>query len=742
MLWSIVASQSAITNSLEQVWDGSGMNSTILQLVSNNQWLYCAAILTFRLVIVGMAWSWSLPHFELSESPKYFVWIVKTANNILIGVVFSLLLTLFLAEAGVYRPTIEWIAFIAFAVAGLIVGFSLKKKFMSDHLLQSIPGIIIFAIGIAAIMNLPKCGEWIAGGWDPGVYQNQGVNVAESGTFHPSARACYKELTTEEFEAFTRGGTDYRECFTGIPVNPETRKFDHYFFRLTPAFVANIARAGGLRAATRVNYIAGMLVLIMFAAMLIANKCRKAHIFFSIIFLLTQPLWLYHLHIPTTEMLHLFLLCGIGFLLPIRERDSYSILLISLILFLGILNRLSFLPFAAIFVFIVAYLDLGRKDRKCVYWERGSQLAALLAGTLFNTIVCAITLVRLSDVFPKLVMVAFGFAFLAISLDIFGPKTRNLKLVKAVSPYIRFSAIVAAIAALLLFVLYRHSNIIARCWRFLARLLPGIDDTVSQSSAILHHLFAHAGVAVVLVAVIGCMSLFAKRNGTSNTLKGFVLFNLIVLAAIILNSHIASIYPWATRRYFSYLIPTITIAAGYALALLFGLKAKYRLTNRIFVGTLFVAVLASNLTRIRNSLTSTEYNGLSETLARISSRIADDDVVVVDHSWWGTPLTFIYGKQVLNGQYFFERNKEDGARTMEIAMGALERMHKEGRTIRFLTSTKTAALDIYPIKIGENTKLDHTWDASFQKVIHSRGAINYETKTDSHVFRLFTWTME
>jgi hypothetical protein len=716
------------------------MNANI-ETVSSNPWLYCTLILSFQFVITGIAWSWILPRLS-GDISKYFIWIIKLAQNLIFGLAISLFLVLTLAETGMYQPPIVWTLYSFVALAGIALGCWRSKDLFKLHLRYSIPGLFFFILGVIVIMNAPKGGEWIAGGWDPGVYQNQGVNVAKTGTFYPPASACYNELTTEEFEAFTRGGAEYRECFTGIPINPETRKFDHYFFRLTPAFVAHIARAGGLRAATRVNYVAGLLVLIMFAAMLIANKCRKSHIYFSIILLLTQPIWLYHLHIPTTEILHLFLLCCIGFILPIRCRNIAPVLLISALFFLCILNRLSFLPFAAIFIFILACLDIGRKDRRRVYWERVSQLTALLAGAVFNITICSITLVRLSNVFPKLVMVAFGFVLLAIALDIFGPKTRDLKSIKRLAPSIHFFTIAAATGVLLLVVLYSHSSFVAHCWRFLARFLPGIDNTVSRSSAILYHLFAYAGVAVVLAAVIGCISLFAKEDEKMNTLKGFVLFHLVVLTALVLNSHITFIYPWATRRYLPYLIPILTIAAGYLFSYLCGIKLKYRLGNRIFVGILFMTVIASNAQRIRDSLTSTEYDGLSDTLAQIARQIDDEDVVVVDHSWWGTPLTFIYGKQVLNGQYFFERNKEDGVDTMKIAMAALERMHREGISVHFLTSTETAALDVYPIKIEKNTTLEGRWDASFRKVIHSRGATSYETQTKTPIFRLFAWTKE
>jgi hypothetical protein len=706
--------------------------------VSANNWVLFSLITTIQIVIVGSSWSWMLPRFERFNN-IFIERLIGLARNVLFGLPISLFLTLVLAEIGIYRPTVVWASYSAVLACGIALGYRHLKDKFAQHLIESIPGMFFFAIGMAAIMNLSDCGEWIVGGWDPGVYQNQGLSVAQTGTFHPAGRYCYEELTEDEFRAFTRGGDQYRECFTGIPVNPHNRRFEHYFFRLTPSFTALLTRAGGLRAATRINYVAGFLTVIMFIAMMASLSFRRSHIIFSTILLMTQPIWLYHLHIPSTEMLHLFLIFGIGLLLIMRSNICAAVL-ISFLIFLAIVNRLSFLPFAAIFILTCAWLDIERKDRKIIYAERGLYFTALLAGAFFNIIVCSITLTRLSDVFAKLIIFTVALSGLTVFIDILGPRLSGMKLIQKKPYFISVAILSAAIMLLLLVYLYQDSNFIMRCWRFLARIIPGIDAAVGRSSLIMHRLVSYSGGFVTLLSICGALLLFANRSSSVGAAgRGFVFFTASVLAILIFNSYIAPLYPWASRRFLPYIVPLLSITAGYLLSRVFVSRIARPWISKVIAGSLFLLAIASNAKMSTSALACTEFNGISEILSEISRQIAPDDIVLVDHSKWGTPLTFIYGKQVLNGQYFFERNKEEGLDTMKVGIAALRRMHGNQKRILMLTSTQTAALNVYPVKL-ENAELILEGRTTFDEVIHSKRAASYASREVDKHFRLFHWT--
>lgn len=347
-------------------------------------------------------------------------------------------------------------------------------------------------------------------------------------------------------------------------------------------------------------------------------------------------------------------------------------------------------------------------------------------------------MIRLTHVSGKLAAVAIIFALLAILIDIFGPKIKSMKLVQKSASYTLYVVISGALILLGLIYFSTDSLFILRCWQVAARFMNGLDATIQEASIVLHHLFAYAGFGIVMTSILACIFLFIKKNSYSPSFKAIVFFNLAVFSIMMMNSYVANIYPWATRRFSAYLIPLLTLSAGYLLTLISSFKYRYKPLPKIFAGLLLTLIVGSNIERSWNALVSTEYNGASEMLAEMANQIEEDDIVLVDHTLWGTPLTFIYGKQVLNGQYFFERSDKRGTKSMGIGMEALGRMHEDGKTIRFLTSTKTVALDIYPLEI-DNAVLDWSGEFSFKKVDHSKRATHYVREDKTRKFRLFTW---
>lgn len=709
------------------------------ELVPANAWLRCSLVLTLRLVVLGLFWRWLLPWPAFkNRAGNLPARIVLLAQCTLLGLSLSLLSTLFLAEAGLYSPAMDWIVLGLLGLGGLATGRHLRKnRFCRANLWIHSPGIVFFALAIAILMHLPNCGEWIAGGWDPGVYQNQGIHVAKTGTFHPSALETHSSLTREEFNAFTRGDENYTESFAGIPMDPASRRFDPYFFRLTPSFVAMTARAGGLRAATRVNYLAGFLTLILFTAMLIAARSRPGHILFALLFFATHPIWLYHLHLPTTEMLHLVLLCSAGLL--VAERTRSPSWLFPVILFLGIVNRISFLPFASVWIVILAWLDIEREDRRKMIRERGFQLLALVAAALYAWATCSITFVRIGHYVPKLVLTAIGFFLAAMLVDIFGRTLKSSTLFRKLAPFLVLASFIVAITTLLAVYLYQDSNLVMRGWGRVDRFVPLARKTVVRSSLVLHAMLVYAGVPLVISSLLGYGVFAWRAKSTPPSLKAIALFHLLVLAIIVFHARVVPIfYPWGTRRYMAYLIPAMAISSGFLFEVLRALASRLHKTAGVAICLLVLALVVSGIRRSGQALFCTEYDGLSTVLHRVSRQIEDDDVLLVDHSQWGTPLTFIYGKQVLNGQYFFERDRDHGIASMKTGLAALERLHREGKSIRFLTSTKTAALHVYPLEV-KGASLDWSRDFISRRVIHSRRAIGYVTEPITNRFRLFTW---
>ena len=104
----------------------------------------------------------------------------------------------------------------------------------------------------------------------------------------------------------------------------------------------------------------------------------------------------------------------------------------------------------------------------------------------------------------------------------------------------------------------------------------------------------------------------------------------------------------------------------------------------------------------------------------------------MDHHWWGTPLTFAFGKPTLSGMKLYKEPPD--AR----AMVALHRLAHEGRSIYWLTSTGDG-LASYPTPPEPVTLVAASGKFSFPEVIHHPRARTFECRTVTRDFKLYRW---
>ena len=687
--------------------------------VSANPWFSCALILTLRVVVVGIAWSWLVPVTSRGEPrAKALRGCLDACVALLIGILLTLVSNWLLFELGVGKPAYALAASALIAAAGFAA--RIRSRCTAGLLTTGAPLAMLTFLGIAAVMFLPRQSEWFMGGWDPGAYLNQGVCVARTGTFHPGPGTGYSILQPEEFAPFARGDGDYLECFPGIPIDPEDGRLLHYFFRLTPTFLATVAQSGGLRAATRANTLMGVLAALLFLGALVALAPKRPSLaLFSTLFLVTHPLWLYHLHLPVTEVLQLFLVGGIGLLVPYRARGRATPWVLGLAVFAAVLNRFSFLPFGGVLMLGVAILDRSREDRLRVLYERSVLLGAIVAGAAFDMLGCSVTMLRMAVITDKLVAVAGASIAAAILLDAtvaICPKLRHAG--SRLLQWLSRAGVVLVLAG------------IGGVWFFCRTGGSG------RCSATMHGVAPYLGLFLAGAACLGALHLFWTEADREERIRPGVVY-LFVIAAIttVGGGFIADLYPWATRRHLVYAVPCITILAGHLMSILWGAGARRRLWRGVAVG-LATLLVATNAKRSWHAWDRTEYNGLSAILQQVAEQIDDHDVVVCDHPWWATALSLTYGKTVLNAREFYESKSSD---TMKKGMAVLARLKASEKRIRFLTSTRTAALSVYPEPIS-GAKLDwESGEVAFMEFIHHRSADDFEMQERRHAFRLFTW---
>ncbi len=680
-------------------------------LVDVNAGAWCALLLTLSVYAPGWAWAGALCPRGDNTQPIHRRLLLFGAVALLAGLAIQLATILILAECAAFSVRLHVALTAAWCAAGLAATF-VRRPAWARLLLDGLPGAAATILTTWLIMFPNGRGEWLAGGWDPGIYVNQGVSISrtEQARFDPDP--LFSLLADDEFAAFTRSSFNFTEALPVVPLDVASRRPLHFFFKLTPSLVALLDRCGGLRAATRVNTFVGVWVLFALAAAVGTAFGRAAPGWFAAAALLIHPIFVYHLHIPTSEMVQVLLSAGLLLALTLptpRSRAGAT----ALLLLLAQINRFSFFPFGGLWLALLTWFDAGRADRNRVLAERAIQVAFLLAGVAYDAQVNAVTLGRLGVVVRAILVAGGALCAAALAAE---------ALLRRPAP--RAAALALADRTAMPAALLGASALFLAAW-FRVPWLPG-EFRPNVQSALPYIRWA------LLPGALGAAILVCPR--TPRAVRLWAIFLLAGSLAALSSAQIMKLTPWSTRRQLEFAVPLMALCAG-----LFADAVWQRSPHawRVPLAALMAALLAwGQGGQLRRAWTVTEYNGLSRRLSEIAERLAPGDIVVADHFVWGTPLRFIHGIPVVNGELYIEPVAQD---KFERALTVLRRLHGEGRVIRFLTSTERG-LGVYPV---EMQRMELDWESApydYAIVAHGPATRDFRPRPRHKEFRLYTWT--
>ena len=677
--------------------------------------LACSLELAVGTALVGVAWAWPLYPRIRARLGGWAAHLVSGAVALLCGIVITALVTLVLGELGRYGHPLSGRAALAATTAiGIACGAVVRRTDLKSCLLGTLPGAALLFVGCVVVLLWPSRGEWLLGGWDPGVYVNEGAALSRTGTLHPADDFFHRHFSEEEQAVFTRTGANRTERFPAVVVDADRGAITYEFFRLTPSLHGMVRRCGGLRASYRLNTMLGLLVVLAFIAMLWQNS-SPTHAVFGAFFLLTQPILVYHLHTPVSEILQMLMAIGLCLVLPYRREGAWGMVTLGFLLFGMTLNRFSFLPFAGVFVAAVAWLDMERPDRGRVVVERAVQLGSAIAGGVVDRLVAPVSIVGW-EILPFLLTVAGLAAAAALCLDgaaalpVVRRRCRNLP------AWTHWTVAAAALATLG----YMYH--------------VGGQASKTPESDNLYRLIPYLGALPALLAAAGGTHFLCRKDEATRTLGVFTLFLLAVTGVMLIKKCAVDLYPWATRRHLAFTVPGVAILASWPVAWLWE-RARHRMLCRASATLGMLAVVGLQAKPVWHAWSRTEFNGITPILAEAAAQVDDTDIVVADHPWWGTPMLLTHGKQVLNGRHFYRR-KDEG--TMQTGLAALARLHGEGKRIRFLTSTEDG-LGVYPDAVRP-VSLDWSSEKiALEEIIHHPRGNGFQTRHKNRIFRLYTW---
>ncbi|MBL7076055.1 MAG: hypothetical protein ISS31_01160 [Kiritimatiellae bacterium] len=676
-----------------------------------------ALLITLRLAVPALSLGWLLAApaelFHLTWERR----IILSARAMLVGVLVSALLVFALGQAGLYRPVLELALLAVVCLAGLTPALLRHRREFGVFMRACAPVVGLCLCGTAVILALPERSEWMLGGWDPGVYTSEGMALERTGSFYPEDPLLFEEFSPEEKAVFTRTGSGRTERFPGVVLDENRQTLSYEFFRLHPSMIALFQRWGGMTAVLRGNTILGMLVALIFFAMVL-DHMGPAHAVCATLLLMAQPLWLYHAHVPVSEMMHLLLMTGVGLLWAERSPRTATVFLFALLLFGMMLNRFSFLPFAGMLLVALALRDLCREDRGRVWMERGLQATAVVAGAVIDRHVAQASLAGWSSGLMPQLFAVFGLGVLAaLVLDALGTIGAIRK---------RFTE-------------FPRWMPIAIAWLVICALAAmygyGFAGRGGREADNLRRLVPYAGYAAVTVALLGGLMVTHGRKRASRALGSFLLVLVGILLIVSLKKWARDLYPWATRRYLVNAVPLVAILAAVPVVWLWNRGSRAMLCRGAAV-LLLMGVLGCSARRSWHAWSRVETSGVQSVLHVMADQIETNDIVVSDTPTWGMPLKMIYGKEVLNGKHMWRR--KDAAQ-MQVGLDALKRLHDDGHRIRFLTSTRTLGMDIFPVAVEPVTLDWQSEEAVLEEINHSPRADDFEVREKRNIFRLFTW---
>jgi len=679
-------------------------------------------ILLLTIRIIGAGWAWSFAARDSSLG----LWD-RCGRMVGAGLVLNLLLVLIASAFQWWTLVMDWVLWAA--VVGL--GMVRIRRQGGRWNMWLVPALVVGALTVAAVL-LPLRSEWLAGGWDPGLYQNNAISIDWRNGTQPKSDTVYAEMMpTERILASTSEG-EYREVFPGVPIEIRDGSLPIYFFPLNSICGAWLHRLGGKALLMRSSVVLAFLGLFpAYALFGVLGLWRSARVG-SLLFWVLSPLWWYHQAIPISEMLQLILFCTVllFYLDSVEKRISWP-WLAGLSLFAGTINRFDFPVFAGLLLALAAGAESVIRNPG---WRRRILLCfgALALGLLWDWIFAGVTIFRLQEKDQVLWVVLLPFVSSALFAGILARRRLSPSWIKFICRFAQGVGLCAAgVGMIIIFLLIIPSV----SELFLASVLkvPVVGGVILRIS----RLIPFHGVAWSLSVVLGAFFLAWNWSGSGIRLRLVVFALGGLLLMLLLHGGIASIYPWAFRRYFVFLIPFMALIQGYLAMSVF---KGFRSGHRVWAAMGFLLLGGAVFDGIWHSLDASrvgDYAGLIGVIEKVDVHIQDRDLVVADDPRWGTPLLLMSGRNVLNGKLLWE-SREPGFSKVYFRM--LRRLQREeGYRVLWLTSTDKGR-SIYPVDIGPVRSLFEGIPFVNRTVVHSARGNHFAMHENPRTFSLYEWT--
>ncbi|HSC29411.1 MAG TPA: hypothetical protein VLD67_19190, partial [Vicinamibacterales bacterium] len=558
---------------------------------------------------------------------------------VIISVAVSLSVVLALAAAGHYRFQRLLMADLLIAAAAA-AGARFRLRLGPAAARPRFTLLIPIALVVVGTWRFFPPSEYLIGGRDPGVYMNEGIQIAQRGTL------VYEDPVVGSVPPFARDlffpshqRTDYYgQRFMGFFIrDPDRGAVVGQFPHLFPASIAAAYGIDGLTGARRTAgfwAILGLLSVYFAGARLMGRMAALA----AALLLSLHVVQVWFARYPNSEMVMQALLFA-ALLATARAHVDGDRFFAPLAGFL--LGLMLFLRLDAALAVAGVLAGIGLLAASGGRWQPGFFLALLVPAT-FAVLYLAGPMRAYADraiVFVtylqwwQYLLIALGAAAAAALAA--GSRARAVSSrVKSLAPAVLSAGFVAAAVYALAF---RHPA---------GRLAPHDAYALRTFSDL--YLTLPALIAALIGWVVLTRRSFWQAPAFFTTIAAFSLFFFYKIRVV--PEHF-----WMARRFVPAILPGALLLV--AAAALSGTRRGPGLITplRWFIGVVFIAALASGYARAsRPILDHVEYAGVIPVLERLAGGVADDDLLIVESRDAGTdvhtlatPLAYVYARNVL-----------------------------------------------------------------------------------------------
>lgn len=658
-------------------------------------------------------------------------WSDRLARITVTGLLVNLLATLSLSVMACWTPTTDQTVWVALCAAGFIRHYHKTSKGIRPIVIRLVPSVLIIAILALIALWLPNRSEWLAGGWDPGIYPNNALAITARQGWLPNTDSIYASLSLQDRVLLSDAHeAPYHEIMPGIPLNLADGSLPLYFPPLSSIGGAWLTRIGGTFLMLRAPALFALLGLIPLLALFRQLGLSRVQQRVALAFVLVSPAWWYHQGIPTTEMLLWLLLLGalVFYQDAMRQRQAVPWLSV-MCLFAATLNHFNTPVPAIVFLLLAAFCESELQCPKRL-WRLASASLALLAGFAVGSHLAWVTVSRLQNKESALsLLLAWTLSGAVAAIVIATRQARTSKNVPWSRPALRriLQSIPALIAMLAVYTTLERYGLPG---------FPSFENLPVAGSLYLHarQLVAFYHLPWILLCLFGVGLLLRTDRHPPAPALSLVAFCLgACLLVFLLFPGITLTFPWALRRTVVIAVPLMALASAAALDESYLMRIqRWKALLVLGLGILaFAGGAASSLRAIRVS----DYAGLSAVMESLAGHTQKGDLIVVDDFRWGTPLLLTYGLDVINGQHLQSLE----GKTLDALMDRVQKS-QHGR-ILWLTS-QPDSLTTVPGTPGKIRTISPPIPYEYRTVLHHPRQTRFQTQTRRSVFTLHAWHPE